>query len=174
MSLSENLVKWMARRGLSQSQLAEKSGITRARISQLIHRNNHSPNLYTIQRIAKALDCSIDELVSGDTKHERLHIDMSGAMDILRHYGAPNQLLKLAEECRELEQAAIVAHRDLFFDGAVEDSHNYNLIEEMADVCVVLYQIMQWLYAQQTVRDIAWCKIARQKMRMEEENADHD
>ena len=100
---------------------------------------------------------------------DTLSVNCSGAMDILRHYGAPNQLLKLAEECRELEQAAIVAHRDLFFDGVVEDSHNYNLIEEMADVCVVLYQITQWLYAEQAVRDIAWCKIQRQKMRIEDE-----
>ena len=103
------------------------------------------------------------------TEKESLSIDMSGALDILRHYGAEKQILKLAEECRELEQAAIVAHRDLFFDGTLEESHMDNLVEEIADVCVVAYQILYWLGAENRVREIARQKIERTHERIRNE-----
>ena len=101
--------------------------------------------------------------------HDELNIDMRGAFNILRHYGAEKQLLKLAEECRELEQAAIVAHHDLFFDGTLEESHMDNLVEEIADVCVVAYQIAYWLRAEDEVREIARQKIERTHERIAEE-----
>ena len=100
---------------------------------------------------------------------ESLSINMSGALDILQHYGVEKQLLKLAEECRELEQAAIVAHRDLFFDCEVEKSQMDNLVEEIADVCVVAYQILCWLGAENRVREIARQKIERTHQRIAEE-----
>jgi len=42
--------------GISQRELAEKSGIRQPTISRLL-RNKHSPTLDTVQQIAKALGC---------------------------------------------------------------------------------------------------------------------
>ena len=101
---------------------------------------------------------------------ESLNINMSGALDILRHYGVENQLLKLAEECRELEQAANVIHHDMVCEEIYDDYGNLdNLIEEIADVCVVSYQILHWLGAENKVREIARQKIERTHERIAEE-----
>ena len=109
--------------------------------------------------------------------HDELNIDMRGAFNILRHYGVENQLLKLAEECRELEQVANVIHHDMVCEKNYDDYGNLdNLIEEIADVYVVAYQILHWLGAENRVREIARQKIERTHQRIAEEkkNADND
>ena len=102
---------------------------------------------------------------------------MHGALDILRHYGVENQLLKLAEECQELEWAANVIHHDMICEKDYIDYGGVdNLIEEIADVCVVAYQILRWLGAENKAREIARQKIERTHRRIAEEkiNADYD
>ena len=109
--------------------------------------------------------------------HDELNINMDGAYDILRYYGAENQLLKLAEECQELEWAANVIHHDMICEKSYNDYGGVdNLIEEIADVCVVAYQILRWLGAENKAREIARQKIERTHRRIaeEKENADND
>lgn len=54
-----NIMRW---NGITQSQLSEKSGISQPRISQYAT-GQATPSIYTVNRLAKALGCSVDELV---------------------------------------------------------------------------------------------------------------
>ena len=51
----------MAIRGVSQEELADRTNMSQATISHYVM-GKRSPSFYNIDRIAKALDCSIDEL----------------------------------------------------------------------------------------------------------------
>lgn len=52
-----------SRAGISQSELAEKTGIHQSRISRL-ERGRHCPRLDTIERVAAVLGCTLTELLS--------------------------------------------------------------------------------------------------------------
>lgn len=54
------LKKLMFQRGVTQNDLSETTGIVRTTISDYIT-GKHSPSFYAVDKIAKALDCSIDE-----------------------------------------------------------------------------------------------------------------
>lgn len=54
-----NIMRWNR---ITQSQLSEKSGISQPRISQYAT-GQATPSIYTVNRLAKALGCSVDELV---------------------------------------------------------------------------------------------------------------
>ena len=55
------LSRLMRRKGIMQSELSELTGITQASISQYIN-GRKSPSFYTVDKIARALDCSIEDL----------------------------------------------------------------------------------------------------------------
>lgn len=55
------LKKLMYRKGLTQNELAEKTGIPQPQISNYIVGKN-SPSFFRVEKIAKALGCSLDEL----------------------------------------------------------------------------------------------------------------
>jgi NTP pyrophosphatase (non-canonical NTP hydrolase) len=60
------------------------------------------------------------------------------AAKIMEHYGARHQLVKLCEECGELiQQAAKCADK--------ETDYNEDMIEEMADVTIMIMQFMSIL-----------------------------
>ena len=54
------LEKYMIRNGITQEELSERTGIHRTMISQYIN-YRHTPSFYVVDKIAKALGCSIDE-----------------------------------------------------------------------------------------------------------------
>lgn len=54
------LRKIMFRNGITQEQLSERTGIAQSRISNYL-RGKNSPTFYVVDRIAKALGCSVDE-----------------------------------------------------------------------------------------------------------------
>lgn len=54
------LRKLMIRKGVSQEELSDRTGITQAMLSRYIT-GKASPSFYRIDKIAKALGCSIDE-----------------------------------------------------------------------------------------------------------------
>lgn len=62
MSLGENLQQTRRERGMRQEELAEKSGVSLTQISK-IERNETDPRLSTIEKLAKALDCSPNILI---------------------------------------------------------------------------------------------------------------
>jgi putative transcriptional regulator len=50
-----NLGRWIDRRGISQLELAEKSGISRNTISRLCNGDAYQPNIKTAKKIIRAL-----------------------------------------------------------------------------------------------------------------------
>ena len=75
---------------------------------------------------------------------------------IIRHYGYDNQLGKLVEELRELEQVILY-----------DSSNTEHLKEEIADVLNLIEQIVDYQGWNDDVEDIKEYKIARQIRRME-------
>lgn len=59
--LGMRLKRLMYRRGVTQKQLAEKTGISEIAISNYIN-EKQTPSFYNVDRIAKVLQCSIDDL----------------------------------------------------------------------------------------------------------------
>jgi transcriptional regulator with XRE-family HTH domain len=55
------------RRGLTQTELSDRSGFTQARLSEL-ESGARMPNLLTILRLAVALDCKVMDLVGAFDK----------------------------------------------------------------------------------------------------------
>jgi DNA-binding Xre family transcriptional regulator len=47
-------------KGITEDELSERTGITQPRLSGYI-RGQNSPSFYKVDKIAKALDCSVDE-----------------------------------------------------------------------------------------------------------------
>ena len=58
---SYNLMSKMVDAGLTQSSLAEKTGISQVSISRYLNRKA-LPNIYNCEKIARVLNCSINEL----------------------------------------------------------------------------------------------------------------
>lgn len=90
------------------------------------------------------------------------------AHTIIQYYGAQHQLIKLCEECGELiQQAAKCADK--------ETDYNEDMIEEMADVTIMIMQFMSILprvdYA--LFRQIIREKLDRQIERIESEEGLH-
>ena len=64
---SEQLVNNMKKRGLNQSHLAERSGLSVSRISDYVNMRA-TPSVHAVINIAYALDTSIRELVDFDKR----------------------------------------------------------------------------------------------------------
>lgn len=84
-----------------------------------------------------------------------------GERAILKHYGITEQVAKLKEECRELIEAS-----DGYINGTDSKAH---FLEEMADVEVMIEQMIMHFNAQDKVDEIKRFKVKRQLGRMERE-----
>jgi transcriptional regulator with XRE-family HTH domain len=62
MALSKNLQSIRKTRGLRQEQLAEKAGVSLTQISK-IERDEADPRVSTVEKLAKALECSTSKLL---------------------------------------------------------------------------------------------------------------
>lgn len=60
--LAENIKRYRTKMGLSQDQLARKTGIT-YRLTKLESGVNQNPKVKTLQQIAKALEVTLDDLM---------------------------------------------------------------------------------------------------------------
>ena len=58
---------WRQRKGLTQTQLSDKSGIDSNMISRY-ERNTATPTLDTVKRLALGLDITVDELLNGPSE----------------------------------------------------------------------------------------------------------
>ncbi|QEY15144.1 XRE family transcriptional regulator [Cellvibrio sp. KY-GH-1] len=65
MRLSENLKRIRAERGISQDDLAERSGVSKGQISKLEIGIQKNPVLETVVALSSALGVSMEELVFG-------------------------------------------------------------------------------------------------------------
>ena len=61
--LAENIKKYRKTRGLSQEDLARKADITYSALSKIEAGYVQNPRILTVQKIAVALDVTIDELM---------------------------------------------------------------------------------------------------------------
>ncbi len=61
--LANNIKRYRAKLGLSQEQLAQKSGVTYSTLAKLESGVNQNPKVQTLQQIAKVLGATIDELL---------------------------------------------------------------------------------------------------------------
>lgn len=55
----ERLMRMMNRKGVSQTELSKKTGLRQSQISNYINGIN-SPSFYVVDKIAKALNCSVE------------------------------------------------------------------------------------------------------------------
>ena len=46
----------------TKQELAKKSGLSRATVSEILNHRQINPKLRTLEKLASALDCSVDEL----------------------------------------------------------------------------------------------------------------
>ncbi len=84
--------------GLSQGQLAERAGIAQAAISRIERGETVEPGVFVVAALARALDTTMDELVSGDRRERRsAHI----AVMVARH---DRELADLAHRVSALER----------------------------------------------------------------------
>lgn len=65
-----NIEKLRKTKGISQVQLAQQTGITQGAISQF-ELNIRMPSIQTAQALAKALGCTIDELLAESEVKEK-------------------------------------------------------------------------------------------------------
>jgi transcriptional regulator with XRE-family HTH domain len=62
--LAQNLKSAMEKRGLTGHTLAYASRVAPARISDIVRGKTPNPTIGTVMKLARALDLSVDELVS--------------------------------------------------------------------------------------------------------------
>lgn len=70
MDISEAVKAWRGRRGLSQWELADKSGVGYATIARL-ETARIDPRLSTLERLAEALDVDVAGLLAGPQAAKR-------------------------------------------------------------------------------------------------------
>lgn len=69
MNFGERMKLMLESKGMSQSVLARKSGITEVSISRYI-KGDRVPNVKALKRIAEALECSVSDLLEEEESYE--------------------------------------------------------------------------------------------------------
>ena len=67
--METNIIKARRILGLTQNELASRSGVSRSTIAR-IETSNSFPNLRTAQKLAAALGCTLDDLLTSEDKQE--------------------------------------------------------------------------------------------------------
>lgn len=94
---------------------------------------------------------------------------------IADHYGEEHQMLKAVEEMAELTQVLIKAMNDPPKTQSDADRLKVNLLGELADVMILIEQIVKYIADSRCVdllNDEIEAKLNRQLKRMEDENDD--
>ena len=61
--LAENIKRYRGLRGMSQEQLARAAGVTYSALSKIEAGYSQDPRVKTLQKIARALEVTIDDLM---------------------------------------------------------------------------------------------------------------
>ena len=77
--LGENLLRLMALKGWQQNDLAKEAGVSEACVSRMISGTNRTPNIRTLQALAKALSVS-----AGQILEERPSEDLELELQLIR------------------------------------------------------------------------------------------
>lgn len=89
--------------------------------------------------------------------------------EIANHYGTLKQVVKLCEEINELQKAANQAIIELTCDSKLSQRITDNLVDELADVAIMVEQVAYLTGTVPAVRDRVEFKISRQLNRISEE-----
>lgn len=95
---------------------------------------------------------------------------MNDVIRIADHYGLRHQLNKLIEELDELKRPALSAALDLIISREIDQETRTQLIDEMADVTIMIRQITYLLGAADEVEQRIEFKIDRQLGRISEKS----
>lgn len=88
----------------------------------------------------------------------------------IKHYGTHNQMLKCIEECGELSRAVSRILTELSSgDGVTTEESMANLQEELADVSIMVEQMIMMFKFEKDVNQYRAFKINRLKERLEHE-----
>lgn len=76
----ENIKKIMKRKNIGNKELAEKSGVPLGTLNKIIYGDTPNPSVDTVKAIARALNCSLDELLEeSSTEHHGYYLDSDSA-----------------------------------------------------------------------------------------------
>lgn len=96
-------------------------------------------------------------------------VSRSNYKKIIEHYGVRHQLKKLSEEVFELQEA-VIDLQDFTTCGNADTHRNQHVVEEIADVFVILRQlVMQFDIAENDIEDMADYKVKRTLERIKKE-----
>ena len=73
------LQKIMKEKGYNTARLAELSGISVSTVNKIVYGIAKNPTLDNVQAIAKALGCTLDELVGEESKDSSYYLDSEAA-----------------------------------------------------------------------------------------------
>lgn len=65
------LQKFRERRKLTQAQLAIRSGVSQQAISKIENGERNNPGVYTLQKLASVLHCTVDDLIYDDDLYQQ-------------------------------------------------------------------------------------------------------
>lgn len=61
-----NLKEWRLKRGYSQAELAQRSGVKQSIISDIENENALNPTVGSVFRLSRALRCAMDDLITDE------------------------------------------------------------------------------------------------------------
>lgn len=143
-TVGSNIKRIREEKGMTQKELANKLKVSEPMISQ--YESKKTLKLETIRKIAKALGVSYNLLIEPyndsafvcDKLDESIMLKHTFIQSI-EERGIEAQCRQLMEECAELIKAT--NKMLLYADRPAEPEYYANLIEEIADVEIVLYQL---------------------------------
>ena len=125
MPIADNLKYWQDLRDLTTAELAEKANVPEATITKIRTRVTRSPNAETLQRLAKALEITINDLT--DTPS----VDNEELREMLPK--------KMPSDPQELTEAVVSAlrHQRIAFERTVSELRkDRNFWRKFAVVCI--------------------------------------
>ncbi len=146
MNFARNFVALRKKMGLSQEQMAEKCGVSRAALAKW-EVGNTVPNLYLVCDIAKIFQVSLDELVYGyidNSNHDLLEMVNDKLDEILKAIYVKNENMNLCEryynenDKNDDEEQKVIASEVLYDKGVeAKERGNYNeAIDYLEDALV--------------------------------------
>lgn len=155
---------------LTQQELAKAIGTTRQAISWYV-RGDNLPSVDVLMKMADYFNVSMDYLMGRDTdKEEPILEDKDVLQKAIDTYGEEAQQDMAIEEALELA-LAILKHRRAKREKHTEDyiiRRKNNIIEESADVKVMIKQLEMMFDCKDEVEEQVKFKVYRLKKRLEE------
>lgn len=172
MTVGEKIRAVRKEKGLSQKDLAEKTGLSIATI-QGYEQGKYKPKIENIQKICDEIEIPLRMLIRVDKNYLPDKIKEQKFEFIADHYGFKKQSIMMIEECSELQKAICKWHRergDSLRSESYDCAERTAIIDELADVIIMAKQISYLLSAEDEVSEQIEFKLDRQLRRMEEES----